>query len=365
MLKTVRARITTIAAVSLLLVGSFPAAALEWDLLDRPSRPSLHSLESVRTAVARAGSRLVSVGEAGIVLLSDDNGKTWHQAKVPVSVLLTNVFFRSPMLGWAVGHGGVVLTTQDAGETWTKQLDGKMAAQIELEDAERAAAGSSTPALTHRLGEAKGLVTDGADKPFLGLYFFDDKRGMVVGAYGLAFTTDDGGQTWRSSIGNIENPKRRHLYAILPTENAVFIVGEEGDIYRSTDGGKSFAALAKASPGTLFGAAQAANGTIVVFGLRGNAYRSSDAGNSWQKIELPTSGLNAGIRLADGSLVLVDDWGEILRSTDGGLSFKSAAPAQPMGLLGVVEAADGSLALAGTAGNARIVLNGKSAEQTK
>ena len=31
-------------------------------------------------AIARAGSRLVAVGDYGVVVLSDDNGTTWRQA---------------------------------------------------------------------------------------------------------------------------------------------------------------------------------------------------------------------------------------------------------------------------------------------
>jgi len=59
-----------------------------------------------------------------VVILSDDDGATWHQAKVPVSVTLTAVSFGTPAKGWAVGHSGIVLHTEDGGETWVKQLDG-------------------------------------------------------------------------------------------------------------------------------------------------------------------------------------------------------------------------------------------------
>ncbi|MBI5444053.1 MAG: glycosyl hydrolase, partial [Deltaproteobacteria bacterium] len=109
------------------------------DLLDRPATVSGRALRSVQLAVARAGKRLVSVGERGTVLLSDDDGRTWRQAKVPVSLTLTCVCFASERSGWAAGHSGVVLRTSDGGETWVKQLDGRQAAQIELAAAKAAA----------------------------------------------------------------------------------------------------------------------------------------------------------------------------------------------------------------------------------
>ena len=81
--------------------------------------PSRLADRSMMLAVARAGDRLVTVGERGRVLLSDDSGKTWRQAEsVPVSVTLTAVTFADARSGWATGHAGVVLHTVDAGNTY-------------------------------------------------------------------------------------------------------------------------------------------------------------------------------------------------------------------------------------------------------
>src|SRR4029079_5611384 len=75
--------------------------------------------------LARAGQRIVAVGQRGHVLYSDDAGKSWKQATVPVSSDLVAVPFPDATHGWAVGHDGVVLHTDDAGVTWTRQLDGR------------------------------------------------------------------------------------------------------------------------------------------------------------------------------------------------------------------------------------------------
>lgn len=107
-------------------------------LLEQPAALNVRAQQSVLMAVSRADQRLAAVGEQGIVLLSDDHGAHWRQAKVPVSVALTNVRFSSAKVGWAVGHSGVVLRTLDGGETWVKRLDGKSAAQIELAAAKAA-----------------------------------------------------------------------------------------------------------------------------------------------------------------------------------------------------------------------------------
>ncbi|MEP1594934.1 MAG: YCF48-related protein, partial [Halieaceae bacterium] len=59
--------------------------------------------------------RLFTVGERGLIAYSDDNGKTWQQAKVPVSATLTAITFTDSGDGWVVGHGGTILRSNDSG----------------------------------------------------------------------------------------------------------------------------------------------------------------------------------------------------------------------------------------------------------
>lgn len=95
------------------------------DVLDLPARVSALAVNSPLSGMARAGDRLVAVGQRGHILYSDDVGKHWQQAAVPVSADLNAVSFPSATQGWAVGGDGVVLHSNDAGATWRKQLDGR------------------------------------------------------------------------------------------------------------------------------------------------------------------------------------------------------------------------------------------------
>jgi len=325
------------------------------DLLAQPAQANVRAATSLQLSVARAGKRLVSVGERGLVLLSDDDGRSWRQARtVPVSVALTQVRFVSDKLGWAVGHSGVVLHSADGGDTWQVQLDGVKAAALIAEAARAAAASGDAAALKHQR-EAEGLVQDGPDKPFLSLHFADAQRGWVVGAYGLALATTDGGKTWQSLMGRIPNPGGKHLYAVGEEDGRLLLAGEQGTLIRSSDGGASFQRLTTPYTGSFFGALEVADGALLAYGLRGNVWRSADQGATWTRIELaqPVT-LSAGLRLADGSLLLADESGRLLRGDAAATRFAALATPLPTGLTGMVLAADGALIVSGARGTNRV-----------
>ncbi len=325
-----------------------PASAAVPAALQQSAVQTPKALHAAMLAVTAAGSRLVAVGERGTILLSDDSGKTWQQAQVPVRTSLTAVQFVNDKTGWAVGHLGVVLHTNDGGTTWVKQLDGIAAAGLALQAAKQAA-------VPEQVAEAERLVADGPDKPFLDLYFENEHTGYVVGAYNLMFKTSDGGKTWQPWQSHVSNPKGFHLYGMRAANGAIYLAGEQGTLLRSDDQGASFVPLASPYKGTYFGLIAARSGEVVVFGLRGNAFRSEDQGKSWRKVDTGVqSPIVAGSELADGSLVLVSQGGDVLVSRDQGNSF-ALRKGEPLPLAAVAQAKDSGLVVAGLRGVKRLV----------
>lgn len=325
------------------------------DLLELSARTDVRAQASTQLALARAAERVVAVGVRGNVLLSDDHGRSWRQARtVPVSVALTDVHFASPDRGWAVGHSGVILHSADGGDSWRRQLDGRQAAAIVLDEANvRLAAGD--PGAARAVRDAQRMVEDGPDKPLLGVYFADDQRGYAVGAYGLALVTEDGGATWHSLAGRIPNARGNHLYQVRVRGRDILIAGEQGVLFRSQDGGDSFAAIPTPYAGTYFGVVVIDTDTMLAYGLRGNVWRTHDGGQSWVQVPIDQEiTLTAGRLLSDGSVVLADESGRVLRSTDGARSFVALPDHPGSGLTGMVETADGDLVFSGARGLARV-----------
>lgn len=350
--------------VALLASGT---QAADIHLLQQPSSLSVKADRSVQLGTAQAGARLVSVGERGLVLVSDDNGKTWQQRQTPVSVTLTRVAFVNDQTGWAIGHAGVVLATQDGGNTWVKQLDGQQAAALERDAAQaNATANAGDATVQRRLADAQRLVADGADKPLLALHFLDARRGLVVGAFGMGFATADGGQTWQSVMGALGAANGRHLYGIHAQGDNLLLVGEQGLVLQSSNGGNSFSRLPFPGKGSLFGALGNHKGdALLVYGLKGHAYRSTDAGAQWDRIDMPPVSLVAGLRLKDGTMLLADESGQLRRSDDDGLHFVPVPLARTMVLAGLVQARDGALVASGIRGSVRLDLAADAKQNNK
>jgi photosystem II stability/assembly factor-like uncharacterized protein len=308
------------------------------DALQRPALAVQRPQSAVLLGAAMAGSRIVAVGERGIVALSDDRGARWQQAQVPVSVTLTAVRFADAHHGYAVGHGGVVLTTTDGGAHWRRVLDGLRIAQLALKAAE--ASGDAA-----RQKEAQRLQAEGADKPLLDLAVIDERRAIVVGAYGLMLSTDDSGSSWTPWMDRLDNPKGLHLYAVRRNGDKLLVGGEQGLVLLSTDAGRSFRRVTVPYAGSFFTAEFAGPQDIVLGGLRGNLWRSGDAGASWQQVPvtMPVS-ITASARTSDGALLFANQAGSVLSLRDGVAAVLPGPALPPLNGLLPLEA-NGLLAL--------------------
>ncbi|MDD2736971.1 MAG: YCF48-related protein [Desulfuromonadaceae bacterium] len=334
------------------------------DILDTPAPRSRFPAKAVLNGVAMAGSRIVVVGQLSQIVYSDDGGKSWTQAGVPVSSDLLAVHFPTPQQGWAVGHDGIVLHSTDGGANWIKQFDGRAAAQV----MESHYMGAKTCTGCHvapdlpKIGkpekyEAVGLMEEikkftdqGADKPFLDVWFADENTGYIVGAFSLIFRTNNGGKSWVPLYDRIDNPKRYHLYAVRPVGKDLFITAEQGVIFKLDEKSGRFNAIKTPYNGTFFGIT-GKQGAVVAFGMRGNVFRSSDDGASWDKIETGVpAGLVSGTITTDGQFVLVSQGGRVLVSSDSGSSFKQVLIERPMPASGVTSVDTTTIALAGPLG---------------
>ncbi|MCC2604366.1 hypothetical protein LJ740_03165 [Planctobacterium marinum] len=267
--------------------------------------------KSMLLDIVTSDSRLLAVGERGHVLVSDDNGANWTQKVVPTKSTLTAVFAMGEQL-WAVGHDAVILHSADNGETWQTQ--------------------QFLPEL---------------ERPLLDVFFFNPEQGIAIGAYGVFFRTQDGGQNWEREYhptflhpddqAYVEELKvedeefyRQEMASILPHLNRVtadgqrlIVVGESGLVAYSEDFGQSWQRVETNYYGSFFGVAKLANGHVMAAGLRGSLYVSEDDMESWRRVETKTTAtFNSVIPVNDSGAILVGNNGTVGYYQNGTMRLK-------------------------------------------
>ena len=332
----------------------------ERDALNLPSHLTPRAVHGLFTSVARAGDRLVAVGERGRILISGDNGNSWRQIATPTSVTLTRVVFATPQDGWAVGGMGIVLHSGDGGLTWSKQLDGTQAANIALAAAQAdVKQGGSNDTTTANLQSAQELVSGGANVPFLDVYAESTKDVIITGAFGMAFSSADGGTTWSSLADFLPDPNGLHIYQITKDDNNFAVAGEQGFALFGP-AGKPLATISTPFDGSFFGETFAPDHSWLLFGLQGTILRSTDNGAHWSTILAGAPvGIDCGIVLASGQILLGNIAGQLLDSHDNGQHYAVIQLNEPV--VNIVQAADGAIIAAGPSGMRRIALDRLSA----
>ena len=186
----------------------------------------------------------------GVILYTEDGGKTWKHQSSGVSVPLYAIYFLDARNGWAAGENGMLIGTQSGGTKWDSLLTGKAGAAI----------GEGAPGLW-------------------GVRFINLRKGWVAGSNGTIKMTQDGGKTWVDQKSNTEN----NLSGLdFVNENTGWAVGEEGVILNTTDGGKTWTAQNSGVTEWLWGVKFISEKEGLVVGEYGTILHTTDGGKTWQ-----------------------------------------------------------------------------------
>jgi photosystem II stability/assembly factor-like uncharacterized protein len=321
----------------LLVTGTFASSCLEAKaalIADKATKSLLLDIEKLESG------RLITVGERGHILLSDNQGVDWRQVPVPTREQLTAVDFLDDERGIAVGFSQTILLTNDGGESWQ---------------------------LAHQ--------EDSFEQPALfDVQFINGGRIVAVGSYGLYLESSDQGESWEShEIEGLADYYGyfSHFYSlktitddywVLAGEKYIDGIDEDGFetssalVAETRDGGKTWQKLATPYDGSFFGITVNASGHLYVYGLRGNLYISKDEGQSWQGQFLSTaSGFHDLVILSADSWVLVGTGGVMVYKTLTDTVIKKRKDLK--GRTAVVAVDEDTLVVVGDGGVERISLS--------
>ncbi|WP_192347351.1 YCF48-related protein [Algoriphagus sp. Y33] len=85
-----------------------------WENLPKLTSEKLNALSKLDSSTA------IIVGDAGVILKSEDKAKTWRMIEVSFKENFNSVDFWDENLGFIAGDNGMILQTRDGGESWVE-----------------------------------------------------------------------------------------------------------------------------------------------------------------------------------------------------------------------------------------------------
>jgi photosystem II stability/assembly factor-like uncharacterized protein len=258
----------------------------------------------------------------------------WTELNTGFSFILTNISFpgNQDSIGYAVGMSstyngnGIILKTTDAGTTWnqinTTTIPGLEAMYFTSIDTGFIGGWQNYFAKTTNGGLTWTPSTVNSSIWYItNIAFYDGQNGIVTAAGGVAYVTNNGGQTWTAATGLAVNAQDIS-YA---SANVVYIVGGDEKIARSTNGGLSWTTIQTGMFQMMFlGVDFYDLNHGIVGGEDGKVLRTSNGGQTWQTSYVPGNPLLRAAYMQDSLNAIIAGTPEgIYITNDGGATWAS------------------------------------------
>ncbi len=250
---------------------------LSWQQAAVPTRSTLTAVKIV------GGGHVFVVAYDGLVMRSDDDGQHWLVQRVlskPDRPLL-DLWFADPEHGVVVGAYGLVLATDDGGRTWRRILGNDEAPHANA----IAAASDGTLYIAGEAGsilrsDDRGETWQQLPSPYSGSFFgvlaLDGGALLVFGLRGHLFRSEDRGTTW---LPLPTGTTATLLTGLVRADGSIVLAGLNGVLLVSDDGGHRFephqrpdgratAALVEPTPDLLLAVGEGGLSPITGDGLR-------------------------------------------------------------------------------------------------
>ena len=188
----------------LIFFSCFPATYAQWEWEWQNPLPQGNTLNKIYFADMNKGW---TVGVAGIIMTTNNGGKTWTVRENHVDEDLLDLFVVDGKFVWAVGYNGTILKSINGGYTWVD-------------------------------------FTFNTTQHLNAVFFMNPLKGWVIGSFGTIYSTDDGGFTWTIQQLNTDFPLK-DIYFINDSTGWIAAGrggywNDEGLILKTTDGGQNW-----------------------------------------------------------------------------------------------------------------------------
>ncbi len=236
-------------------------------------------------------------GRKGAIFHTSDGGATWTPQQTGTKRTLSAIKFIDPQVGWAVGDGGTILHTKDGGKTWSQQKSPVDTFLMDVAFVNKqkgwAVTEKTTILYTDDGGNSWQVQFKDEDFVLKSISFVDERTGWAVGEFGFVYHTENGGARWTKQAGEFkfsaetgEMEGGTYLFHVLALDpKTVWVVGIDGHVAVTRDGGKSWQKVTKGVPrAQFFSIAADVKGALFIAGT-GTLLASFDGGNTFKEVK--------------------------------------------------------------------------------
>ena len=312
------------------------AIALADDAPARAQAPSMADEAAVNAFSFADENTGLAVGEAGLVLRTDDAGRSWQTLSGGAGLPLMAVAMIDPRLafvagGWNLGFGGhsvgALLKTPDGGRSW-QRIDTPPAARfwgLAAQGKAIAAWGEPSPhnpaavLVSYDTGKSWHAAQGAVTAPVVTLRWIADREAVAVTADGAAWRLD----ALRLTRLDAQTPPGRITAAHVFDPRTWIVALETGPLVRTADAGRSWRSVAlDGTPGSAgvraFAFHEPGEGWLAGVGPSGVQF-TGNAGLKWSVVGPLPPGPRRAVWFRDAWNGLVaGPFGSIYRTTDGG-----------------------------------------------
>lgn len=352
--------------------GSPGTPELTWELLaPLPTEAGLNDVAFV------SRNRAFACGDQGTLLVTRDAGATWSQVELGTRAQLFEVTFMDAKTGLVSGRSGFLARTDNGGRTW-QTISSAPGGWINLLSVVSpndiwAVIDYYQLAVSRDGGKTWETRLSNPWQEINGMYFMDNGRGWVSGAYAV-YQTSDFGETWEDISSKLtfggydswfsdisRSPDGRIVisaggYTGAGYETALFISDDEGDswekqliptglglmrwtsreeavaigiggvVYRTTDGGKSWAFTFRRN-GDYVRSVDVTGERIIAVGPHGGIFYSLDDGDHWTSTTTGSSVAISELYMVTATEGFAARNSGLERTFDGGETWTTTGPA--------------------------------------
>lgn len=172
--------------------------------------------------------------------------------------------------------------------------------------------------------------SSGTNDTLYAVQFIDTLTGILVGGNGTIRKTTNGGSNW-FALSSGTTQTLRNIYML--DANTGFIVGGSGVIRKTTNGGVNWFAVTSGTTTFLTSVHATDANTIYACGSSGTLIKSTNGGINWSSQNAGTSNNFRSLYFLDGNTgCVVGDQGTVRRTTNGGVNWfaQSVSVAGPL-----------------------------------